>query len=171
MRPYSSFEFRVHAARGFRVSSSAFRVHLKPETRNPKRPLQGFTLVELMLVVAIIGMLAAMVVPRLVGRTQQAKISRAKSDVSAIGLALDLYELDLGNYPAKLQELIDEPSSVTGGQWNGPYLKKGVPKDPWGREYQYEKQGSGNKQDYKLWSLGPDGQPGNDDVSNTEEAK
>ena len=144
---------------------------IKLPVTNYQLPRRGFTLVELMLVVAIIGMLAAMVVPRLVGRTQQAKVSRAKSDVSAIGLALDLYELDLGIYPAKLQELIDEPSSVTGGQWNGPYLKKGLPKDPWGREYQYEKQGSGNKQDYKLWSLGPDGQPGNDDVSNAEEAK
>ena len=142
--------------------------------RNPKSKIQnlksggGFTLIEIMLVVIIIGVLAAMVVPRLVGRTEQAKIARAKSDLSAIGLALDLYELDVGRYPESLEELAakDPPSSVAEGtKWNGPYLKKGLPKDPWGRAYDYQRQSQHN-QDYDLSSVGPDGKPGNDDVTN-----
>ena len=128
----------------------------------------GFTLIEIMLVVIIIGVLAAMVVPRLVGRTEQAKVARAKSDLSAIGLALDLYELDVGRHPESLDELVakDPPSSAAEGtKWNGPYLKKGLPKDPWGRAYAYQRQSQHN-QDYDLSSLGPDGKPGTDDVTN-----
>ena len=76
--------------------------------RNPKSAIRnsGFTLVEMMLVVIIIATLAAMVIPRLAGRTEQAKISRAQADLASIGLALDLYELDLGHYPASLEELV-----------------------------------------------------------------
>ena len=133
---------------------------------------EAFTLVELMLVVVIIGVLAAMVVPRLAGRTEQAKIARAKSDLAAIGLALDLYELDTGHYPASLEGVVakDPPgdlSDETKAKWNGPYLKKGLPRDPWGRDYTYQKSSQHN-QDYDLSSLGPDGQPGNDDVTNWE---
>ncbi|MBI3321156.1 MAG: type II secretion system major pseudopilin GspG [Candidatus Omnitrophica bacterium] len=135
-------------------------------------PRRAFTLVELMLVVIIIGVLAAMVVPRLAGRTEQAKTARAKSDLASIGLALDLYELDAGQYPETLEELVskDPPSHLSDearAKWNGPYLKKGLPKDPWGRPYEY-KSASQHHQDYDLFSLGPDGQPGHDDVTNWE---
>jgi len=134
------------------------------------RSRRGFTLVEIMLVVIIIGVLAAMVIPRFAGRTEQAKIARVKSDLAAIGLALDLYELDLGQYPKSLAELVakDAPSGLSEEmrkQWNGPYLKKGLPKDPWGRDYQFTVE-SQHQQDYDLSSLGQDGQPGKDDVSN-----
>ena len=124
---------------------------------------------EIMLVVIIIGVLAAMVVPRFAGRTEQAKTARAKSDVAAIGLGLDMYELDMGDYPKSLQDLVakDAPSGLTQDQkdqWNGPYLKKGLPKDPWGRDYVYQVEGG----DYKLSSVGTDGQPSNDDIKSWE---
>ena len=140
--------------------------------RKTLRNSSGFTLIEIMLVVIIIGVLAAMVVPRFAGRTEQAKVARASSDIAAIGLALDLYELDLGTYPASLSELIakDAPAGLSEEareRWNGPYLKKGLPKDPWGRDYQYNKE-SQHSQDYDLLSLGADGQPGDDDVANWE---
>jgi general secretion pathway protein G len=136
-------------------------------TRNTQR---GFTLVEIMLVVIIIGVLAAMVVPRFAGRTEQARIARAKADIAIIGQALDLYELDLGQYPESLELLVqrEAPSSLeeeAASRWNGPYLKKGLPKDPWGRPYRLRAESQHN-QDYDLFSFGPDGQEGHDDVTN-----
>ena len=152
------------AATRLRAAGSGLR------TRRPRVRSQGFTLIEIMLVVIIIGVLAAMVVPRLVGRTEQAKMARAKSDLAAIGLSLDLYELDVGRYPESLDELVakEPPSNVSeGAKWNGPYLKKGLPKDPWGRSYEYQRQ-SQHHQDYDLSSLGSDGKAGSDDVTNWE---
>ena len=88
--------------------------------------------------------------------------------MAAIELALDLYELDVGRYPASLGELTakERPSSLGQDvQWNGPYLKKGLPKDPWGRDYQYTRD-SQRGQEYDLSSLGRNGQPGDDDIGN-----
>ncbi len=136
-------------------------------TRATKR--SGFTLIELILVITIIGVLAAMVVPRFVGRSEDARKARAKADIASIGTALDLYELDIGEYPATLEDLAarEAPTGVEANQWNGPYLKKGLPKDPWGRTYVYNAQ-SQRAQDFDLYSLGKDGQPGNDDITNWE---
>lgn len=129
---------------------------------------KGFTLIELMLVVVIIGALVAMVMPRLTGRGEQAKIAAAKADILAnIPTALKLYELDTGDFPPSsegLAALFAKPASAEG--WRGPYLEK-KPVDPWGREYKYRypaEQGV----DYDLFSLGKDGSESADDVKNWE---
>ncbi|MDD4955330.1 MAG: type II secretion system major pseudopilin GspG [Candidatus Omnitrophica bacterium] len=123
---------------------------------------KSFTLIELMLVVIIIGVLAAMVMPRLVGRSEQARVAAAKADIdSNLATALDLYEMDIGHYPNALSELRSD--SGTAG-WKGPYLKKAA-KDPWGREYDYNLEAAENK-DYKLCSKGADEVKTDDDICN-----
>jgi len=135
---------------------------------------KGFTLIELMLVVVIIGVLVSMVAPRLAGRSEEARIAAARADINAnISIALDLYELDNGKYPETeegLAALLSKPGSSA--KWKGPYIKK-VPLDPWGRNYAYRSPGDHNI-DYDLYYYGPDGQEGGDDnVSNweTEDAR
>lgn len=133
----------------------------------------GFTLVELMLVVIIIGILGAMVLPRLAGRSEQAKIAVARSDINAnLAVALDLYELDMGRYPTTeqgLSALQAKPGDLSEGtNWNGPYIKK-EPKDPWGKLYQYKNPASHEGSDFDLYSFGPDGIESNDDVGNWKE--
>ena len=130
---------------------------------------KAFTLIELMLVVIIIGVLSAMVVPRLAGRSEQARIQAAKTDInSSIPLALDLYEMDFGNYPELLEYLRTRPGS-SDESWRGPYLKK-TPLDPWGKVYVYKSPGEHNTNSYDLYSLGNDGKPGTaDDVVNWSE--
>jgi len=127
---------------------------------------KAFTLIELMLVVIIIGVLAAMVVPRLAGRSEQAREQAAKSDInSSIPLALDLYEMDIGSYPESLDYLRARPGSGA-ENWHGPYLKK-KPVDPWGKLYIYKSPGEHNSDSYDLYSSGKDGQPNTpDDIVN-----
>ena len=129
---------------------------------------KGFTLIEIMLVVIIIGVLSAMVIPRLVGRTEQARVTRALAEIEAkISVALDLYELENGVYPASLNDLMREPSPAP-LNWNGPYLKK-RPIDPWGEPYYYKFPGDHNKDSYDLYSYGRDKTAGGgDDVTNWE---
>ena len=127
----------------------------------------GFTLIELMLVVIIIGALVAMVMPRLTGRGEQARVAAAKADImSNIATGLKLYELDNGEFPSTeegLNALLVKPSSAT--NWHGPYLEK-KPIDPWGREYKYKYPGEHRTADYDLYSLGKDGVESDDDVKN-----
>lgn len=134
-----------------------------------KNKTGGFTLIELMLVIVIIGALVAMVMPRLAGRGEQARVTAARTDIQAnIATALKLYELDNGAYPTTeegLAALLNKPASA--GRWNGPYLEK-KPVDPWGKEYKYKSPGEHRIADYDLSSLGKDGVESADDVTNWE---
>jgi len=125
---------------------------------------EGFTLIEIMLVVTIIGLLAAIVVPRIVSRMGQVRPVVAQQQISLLEQAIDTYYLDTGRYPATLKDLIKNPGDVR--NWDGPYLKRGIPKDPWGGDYVYVCPGKHNK-DYDLYSPGPDGVEGTeDDITN-----
>ena len=120
-----------------------------------------------MLVVIIIGALVAMVMPRLTGRSEQARVTAAKADVQAnIATALKMYEIDNGSFPSTeegLGALLAKTGSA--GNWNGPYLER-KPIDPWGREYKYKSPGEHRSADYDLYSLGKDGVESADDVNN-----
>jgi len=134
------------------------------------RRRSGFTLIELLLVLVILATLAALVVPKFAGRTEQAKVTRAKTDISRLETALDAFEVDNGRYPTTeegLMVLYRQPAGLE--TWRGPYIKRGVPKDPWGRQYIYVYPGRHNTQGYDLYSVGPDGQEGTeDDIVNWE---
>jgi general secretion pathway protein G len=125
---------------------------------------RGFTLVELLLVLVILSILASVVVINVYKRPEQARIAAAKADISTIDGCLESFNLDCGRFPTSeegINALIEQPSDVK--NWQGPYLKKGLPKDPWGRDYQYSRPGQHNADSFDLWSNGPDGQPGTDD--------
>ncbi len=131
----------------------------------------GFTLIEVILVVIIIVSLSAMVFPRIVGRSEKARVSIAKSDIeSNIATALKLYELDNGNFPTTkqgLKALKEKPStSPVPTNWNGPYIEK-APVDPWGNPYEYRAPGKHNI-DYDLYSKGKDQASDEDDIKNWE---
>ncbi len=123
----------------------------------------GFTLIEIMVVVIILGLLATFVVPKIVGRTDDAKIVKAKVDIQAIETALKLYKLDNNNYPTTeqgLEALVNPPESGSSGKWReGGYLeKKSIPKDPWGNPYIYLSPGLHGA--YDIVSYGADKMPG-----------
>ncbi len=127
-----------------------------------QRLARGFTLIEIMVVVVIMGILAALVVPNLISRTGESKVAAARVDISTVMQALKLYKLDNQRYPTTeqgLQALVTKPSAgpAANGWKNGGYLDK-LPKDPWGNPYQYLSPGI--KGEVDVFSLGADGQPG-----------
>lgn len=129
---------------------------------------RGFTLIEIMLVVVIISALAAMIVPRLAGRSEQARASVAKADIQTnIATALKLYELDNGMFPRTSQGLTalrERPSGTLAKNWNGPYIER-EPLDPWGNLYVYASPGA-HRSDYDLYSKGKDLDSSDDDITN-----
>jgi len=139
--------------------------------RRPQARQRGFTLIELLLVLTILAILAVVVVPKFTGRSEQAKVTAAGTDIASMELAIDSFEIDCARYPTTeegIGALVEQPSGLT--EWKGPYLKRGVPKDPWGNPYVYRCPGQHNVHGYDLYSYGPDGQEGGgDDIDNWSE--
>jgi general secretion pathway protein G len=120
---------------------------------------RGFTLLELLVVVVIIGLLAGIVAPRYFGQVGKSEVNVARAQLDALEKALDQYRLDVGRYPSTelgLKALVERPASEP--KWSGPYLRKDVPPDPWGKPYVYKL--PGEKGEFDLLSYGKDGQPG-----------
>ena len=130
-------------------------------------------MVELLLVLVILATLAAIVVPKFAGRTQQARITAAATELSGVETALDAFEVDNGYYPKGadgMRLLLDRPADTP--NWRGPYLKKAITADPWGNPYIYECPGRHNPNSYDVMSMGPDGKTGGgDDITNWDESK
>jgi len=125
-----------------------------------RRFRKGFTLLELLVVIVIIGLLAAYVGPKYFSQLGKSEVTVARAQIEAFEKSLDTYRLDVGRYPTSeegLNALMTAPQAA-GAKWNGPYLKKGIPLDPWGHAYQYR--APGTKGEYEIVSLGKDGQPG-----------
>ncbi|MFH0984301.1 MAG: type II secretion system major pseudopilin GspG [Candidatus Omnitrophota bacterium] len=127
---------------------------------------KGFSLMELLIVMVILGILVGLAAPQLAGRTDTAKRDAARSDIlGGISISIDIYNVDLGKYPSALIDLVK--NTADDERWRGPYLKRGLPKDPWGNDYVYRYPGVTNPESYDLYSLGPDKKEGTtDDITN-----
>jgi general secretion pathway protein G len=136
-------------------------------TQARRVPERGFTLIEIMVVVIIIGLLAAVIVPQVINKVDEARISKAKADIQSLETALTMFRLDNSKYPTTdqgLQSLVVQPTDPSIRHWRiGGYLQR-VSKDPWGNDYQYVFPGTHGKE-YDLYTLGADGQPGGDGVN------
>lgn len=135
------------------------------------RRVSGFTLIELLVVLAILGLLAGLVGPRVLSQLDGAKGKTVGLQIKDLEQAVELFKLDVGRFPTReegLQSLINDPGGVAG--WNGPYLRRGLPADPWGNPYRYDRPGRHGEID--IYSLGADNSPGgtgeNADIGNWE---
>ena len=131
-----------------------------PESRTVRHRNAGFTLLELLVVIVIIGLLAAYVGPKYFAQLGKSEVTVAKSQMESFEKSLDTYRLDVGRYPTSeegMAALMVAPATAA-TKWNGPYLKKAVPLDPWGNAYVYRSPGA--KAEYDIVSTGKDGQPG-----------
>ncbi|MFJ5298114.1 type II secretion system major pseudopilin GspG [Pseudomonas sp. NPDC088368] len=132
------------------------------------RAQRGFTLIEIMVVVVIIGVLGAMVIPQFMTRPDQAKVTAARTDIQALGTALEMYRLDTFSYPSTrqgLEALVKRPTGLPSARnWNPRGYLKALPSDPWGTPYQYQSPGTGSAP-YDLYSYGADGVPGGVDFA------
>jgi general secretion pathway protein G len=130
----------------------------------PRPAPTGFTLLEVMVVVIVLGLLAGLVGPQIIGRVSDAKSTTAHTQIEMISVALDSYRLDNGRYPTTqqgLEALRTEPAAdPVPTNWRGPYLRREVPMDPWGRPYEYRSPGEENPGSFDLFTLGLDGVPG-----------
>lgn len=139
----------------------------------PRRRHGGFTLIELLVVIIILAILAAVVIPRVIGRTEDARQSQAITTIQSFSNTLDLYKADTGEYPSSDQGLAALLKNPGAKNWNGPYLKNmdAIPSDPWGHPYVYKTPGDNNR-DFDIVSPGPDGQAGTaDDIQSWNFAK
>jgi general secretion pathway protein G len=162
---------------GFRTSSfglisdfgtriSDFKQRISDSTH--RRFHSAFTLVELLLVLTILGILAAIVVPKFTGRTEQARITAARTQISTFSTALEAYEVDTGAYPRSLSDLVQLPRDTQ--NWKGPYLQGDIPLDPWQHPYVYVFPGKHMTAGFDLYSLGFDGREGTeDDITNWQQ--
>ncbi|WP_223463928.1 MULTISPECIES: type II secretion system major pseudopilin GspG [unclassified Pseudomonas] len=127
--------------------------------RYARRPQIGFTLLELLVVLVVLGLLAGIVAPKYFAQLGRSEVKVARAQIEGLSKALDLYRLEVGHYPSTeqgLQALVTAPADEP--RWTGPYLQKKIPQDPWGHNYSYRYPGENSE--YDLLSLGKDGQPG-----------
>lgn len=132
-----------------------------------RRNDSGFTLLELLVVIAILGLLIGLVAPAVLRQLGNARVSVARQSIERIGSILDLYKLDVGAYPATdqgLRALTEPPAGIA--TWNGPYVKGGVPVDPWNRQYVYRSPSARAGRDFDLCSEGPSGTGGDQEICN-----